>query len=230
MIYYPLQSHGIGDILYCQSLLQDWIKEGHKVVWGVEPQFLSIAKHFPDVTFVDKNSLDIDYSRRDDYEIDGARVIPLRWSDSICGVPYKDCMKSKYLMFGKDFKQWRNIKWERDLKKEDFLFSQLFRLKEGDRYRLVNKTFKYDNTGECEIHGLNKMLNIEMRPIEGFSLIDWQKIIENASEVHTVSTSLFYILDLLPLTCPIHLYVRKPEEKDFTFIDYLFTKDYVLHY
>jgi hypothetical protein len=61
-----------------------------------------------------------------------------------------------------------------------------------------------------------------MRQIEGFSLFDWAKVLEGAKEIHTVSTSVLYILDLLE-TGPVHVYVRAPNEKDHSFYDYIFT-------
>lgn len=225
----PLQSWGIGDILFTIPIFRDYIKQGHHILWGVEPHFLSLQKHFPDIEFIDKKDTGLDYNRMDEYEINGMKVIPLRWATNILGLPAKDFMRAKYLYFKKDIKQWRTLWWERDEIAENTLFYDVLQLGDGEKYRLINRTFRHDNSGKCQIQEPNGMTNVEMRPIEGFSLLDWCKVIENADDIHTVSTSIFYLLELLTLKCVPHLYVRKPDEKDFSHVDFLMTKTYNLH-
>ena len=51
---------------------------------------------------------------------------------------------------------------------------------------------------------------VNLAYIEGFTLLDWGKVIESASEIHTVSTSLIYMIEVLykkPMQ-NIHIYQR----------------------
>jgi hypothetical protein len=226
----PLQTFGIGDILYCMPIFDELIKQGHKILWGVEPQFLSIAKHFPNVTFVDRSVLNLDYRRNDEYFIGNMKVIPLRFTDSILNVPYNLCMQSKYLYFGKEFNEWRKLKWVRDYDNEEKLFFDVLKLTNFESYNFINRTFRMNNSGYAKIAVDNGLRNIEMQNIEGFSLLDWAMVIENATHIHTVSTSTFYVMEILDLKATeINLYLRKPDEKNFDNISYLCTKNYILH-
>lgn len=225
------QPFGLGDFLFCIPIARDYIAEGYKVIWPVIPAYQNINKHFPDITFVNKEMLKIDYERKDEYELNGMMVVPLRWSYEIINVPFRDCMKSKYLMFKKDWRRWRESTWVRDTAKEDELFYQVLGLKDGERFNLINATFRNDLSGWVPVQVRNDYRNIELKTHEGFTLLDWGKVIENASTIHTVSTSINYMLELMALKATdVHLYVRKPDERDFRNIDYLFSKRYRLHY
>lgn len=229
MVIAPLQSFGIGDVMFTMPIFQEMIQEGHQVLWGVEPQFLSIAKHFPNVNFVHKDVTGFDYRRKDEYIIHNTKIIPLRFTDSILNVDYKDCMASKYWYFGKDYNEWRKLVWERDWENEEKLFVHLG-LKVGEQFNLINRNFRMNSLGQAEINVDNGLKNVEMAAIDGFSLLDWSGIIEQATNIHTVSTATFYMMEILDLTADeINLYRRLPDEKDFKNIEYLFTKRYILH-
>ena len=224
------QPFGLGDFLFCIPIARDFIKEGYKVIWPVIPAYQNLNKHFRDITFVNKDALNIDYERKDEYELNGLRVIPLRWSYEILRLPFRDCMKSKYLMFKKDWHRWRECSWVRDVVKEDDLYYNILGLKDDSRFNLINTTFRNDRSGRAAMAVNNGNQNIELRTIEGFTLLDWGKVIERATAIHTVSTSINYMIELLELKAPeIHLYVRRPDERDFRNIDYIFTKRYRLH-
>lgn len=224
------QYFGLGDIIFCMTLARKWIKEGHEVTWPVFPQFVDqLNRAYPDVTFIDWTEVKCNYERKDEHDWNNYRVVPLRWNVDIMNVPYTQCMASKYDLFGLDYQDWRNgAMWERDSNIESILF---FTQKEPTKpYRIINNTFGSDSSLRVSISPpADHLADIFMRNIEGYSLFDWALLLENASEIHTVSTSLFYLLELLDITCPIHLYPRKPIEHDFRNIDYLFTKPYILH-
>lgn len=225
------QPFGLGDFLFCIPLARDYMKEGMKVVWPVVSAYANIGKHFPDIVFIDKNNLKVDYERKDEYVQHGMKVIPLRWSYDIQRVPFRDCMKSKYGMFGKDWHRWRESTWLRDTAREDELFYKVLGLSDGARYNLVNTMFRSDKSGAARVNVANGLLNVQLREVAGFTLLDWGKVIENATTIHTVSTSINYMIELMELKAEeIHLYCRKPDETHFKNIDYLLTKKYHFHY
>jgi hypothetical protein len=134
-------------------------------------------------------------------------------------------------MFRKDWRRWRESSWVRDTPKEDELFYEVMGLKDGEKFNLINATFRNDLSGWVSVQVRNDYRNVELKTLQGFTLLDWCKVIENASTIHTVSTSINYLIELLDLKASeIHLYVRKPDERDFRNIDYLFSKRYRLHY
>jgi len=224
------QFHTIGDLLFEMPIADKYISEGHKVLWAVMTHILPIEKHFPQVTFMDKRLLNIDYTRKDEYRFENAIVIPLRFTDSILNVPYADCMRSKYLYAGLPLETWRNLRWERDWENEKKLFYEVLGLSDGEEYNFINKSFRYDLSGQAEINIDNGLRNVEMQPISGFTILDWGMVIENATNIHTVSTATFYMMEILNLTAKeINLYRRLPDEKDFKNIEYLCSKNYIFH-
>src|ERR1051326_174204 len=117
MITAPLQSFGLGDVIFCQTIVNKWISEGDSIVWGVFPQFIDqLNRAYPHIAFVDWQTLPIDYERKDEHDSNGYRVVPLRWADTILKVPYTECMKAKYMLFDMDWRIWQDhAMWQRDL-------------------------------------------------------------------------------------------------------------------
>ncbi len=166
-----------------------------------------------------------DADRKQDYIIGDYHFLPLRWADVMLNVPYTMCMKAKYMLYSLDWKAWKvRAAWYRDIERETALQTKVGIIP-GKPYKLINRHFRSNNSGIAEI----KEQGIEMRNVSGFSLFDWCSILEDATEIHTVSTSIIYLLELLDLKMPIHLYERLPDENHFKNVDYLFTKPYILH-
>lgn len=231
MTIIPVQYFGLGDIIYEQTLVRK-IAGNNPILWPVQANYVQdLNRAYPDIVFVDKDKIIIDYNRKDEYEEYGLRYLPLRWADAILKVPYSLCMKSKYDLYNMDFKIWKqNAMWKRDRDAEGRLYRELGCDK--GPYVMCNTIFGSDSQLKIPTPELPTGLNqIVMRSVEGYSLFDWALILEHASAIFTVSTSLIYILELLELkTKEINLFVRKPIEKDFTTIDYLLDKhSYKLH-
>lgn len=221
MITIPLQSFGLGDIIFTQTLAKAF---GDPVLWGVDPPFVQgLQEAYPDVAFVPNYALNINYNQQHHSEKDGLRIIPIRWADTILKVPYSQCMRAKYDMYGLDY----NI-WKRDamFEMKDKGLKQLLNIKEP--YNIINEMFQSDFKGNKPIQVKNGARNIYIEYIDGFSLFDWAYLLKDAVEIHAVSSSILYILELLDLEQPLHLYPR-PTDPNYSQVDYLFTKNYILH-
>lgn len=223
------QFAGLGDILFAMPLINTWIDEGYKVIWPVVADYVPVKKHFPKVTFMDMSLLDIDYNKKYEFETGNLRYIPLRWAEVILKLHYKDVMKAKYILYGKDFEMWRDLSWVRDVRSENRLFKQLG-LNDGEQYNLINTNFRTDQSGKINIKVNNGLKNIELKNVPGYTMLDWGRVIENASTIHTVGTSINYMIEIMDVKADLHLYIRKPDEKDFSFTDYLWKKKWEYHY
>lgn len=228
------QFRGLGDIIFCEPIASYYAASGHKVLWPIIPQFLNIQKHYNNVSFISKDILNIDYNSHEWIKKDNYQIIPLRFSDSIMKdggeiESYYDCMFSKYLLVQLPLYKWRDSNIIRDIKSEDELFYNVLGLQDGEEYNFVNNIFKTDSAVRQNMPPVKgKVVNMQILP--EYTLIDWSKVIENATCIHTVSSSIFYLLELLSMKAnEIHLYDRPPEEIGFRYIDYLFTKNYILH-
>jgi hypothetical protein len=196
------------------------------ILWPVDKGYLPIQKHFEGVKFVDKDTLKINYKTTKFEQTPEGLIVPLYMAHDICRVRYKDVMKSKYILFGGDWKTWRSLKWKRDTEAEARLFYDVLGLKDGEEYSLVNTRFRTDQTGGVKI-AEPKGRVITMRNIEGYTMLDWGKVMEKATTIHTVGTSINYAIEMLSCEASeIHLYVRKPDERDFSYYDYILTDKY----
>ncbi|MCK9458632.1 MAG: hypothetical protein M0R80_03250 [Proteobacteria bacterium] len=224
------QFQGIGDILFCEPIARMHYKMGYRILWPVLPQFLTLSKHFDYITFIDKNLLNINYDDPNFNNIDGAFIIPLRFSDSIMGVPYKDCMKSKYMMFDLDFTTWRNTQWTRDINSEKELFYNVLGLSDNEPYNFISDVFRSDFSGKADIAITNNLRNIKLEKISDYSIIDWSMVIENATNIHIVGSAVSCIIEKLDIKAQkYHLYPRKPDEKDCANHEYFVEKPHITH-
>lgn len=221
MVTIPLQSFGLGDVIFAQTLAKAF---GDPVLWGVEPPFVQgLQGGYPDVTFVPNYALNINYNQQHHSEKDGLRIIPIRWADTILKVPYSQCMRAKYDMYGLDYNIWKQ---DATFEMKDKGLKQLLNINEP--YNIINEMFQSDFKGNKPIQVNNGARNIYIKYLDGISLFDWAYLLKDAVEIHAVSSSILYILELLPLTNPLHLYPR-PTDPNYAQVDYLFTKNYILH-
>lgn len=225
------QFFGLGDCVFAQTIANDFIEEGYKVLWPVEPHFVEgLNRAYPNVIFIDRTKLNINYENKEFKEIDGMLQLPMRYSESLMGKPYKFHMESKYSFLGKNWRTWKSGGvYKRDSEKESNLM-KILGIDNGERYNLVSTTFGSGGQHKINISVNNEYKSIEMQNIEPYSLFDWSRVIENAEEIHAVSSASLYLFELLDLSSKsVHLYVRKPIEQDFGYVDFLFTKKYILH-
>jgi hypothetical protein len=205
------------------------MKGGNKIVFPTI--FPELDKHFPDIPFIDKDMVDIDYECRDTIIKNNTTIVPFRFADQILRVSYRNCMASKYRMFDLPVDMWRELRWERDLDNENKLFYKVLGLKDKDKYNLINTNFMSDFSGHARIKIHNDYKNITMEHIPDFSMLDWGMVIERAKSIYTVATSLMYIIEIIDTSKmeELHLYKREGMENHHEYYDYLLTKKWVLH-
>jgi hypothetical protein len=218
-----LQPHGLGDHIFCQSLVNQLADLEH-IVWPVLPHFIDgLKRAYPEINWIPVGSLSPNVENcRIDTVINGNRILPIRWADSITKVKYKDCMRSKYDMYGLDWNTWKDFTFKKDSERAMKLFYQILGLSDGEKFRLINKRFTSNESKSVKISESTKIRNIEMITIPGFSLFDWYLVIEKATEIHTVGTSINYIIELLEIEAKnVFLYKRLPDENHFQNYDYI---------
>lgn len=221
-----------GDIIFAQGIAHHFLNQGSTVVWPVrDAYFDGINRAYPKINWVPDSLCRPElFDIKEKIDIGGIEVAPIRWSDTYMKVPYREVMKAKYAMYDLPWGSWRmHGAWRRNFEKELELFHSIG-LSQGESYNLVNTQFGSSIEQNISIPlPDNGNKNVEMKIVSGYSIFDWTKVIMEATEIHSVSTSLLYMLEVMSLTQPIHLYVRRPNETDFSFVEFLFTKNYILH-
>lgn len=227
------QPFGLGDILFLQSLAVWYKEQGFQVVFPVVEAYEDIARHFPDVLFVPRDLLAIDHERQDIHTMGDTTVIPFRFADRVMKVPYAKIMKAKYDMVGADYNDWRTLTFFRYNRKQDELKKLLGITNKP--YTLINKDYGMKGVklpaGQMSIPNPYTTVKqvVELKRIEGFTLLDWAAVIEGATNIITPHTSLHYLLEVLDLKCEPDILLRMPLERTHVNYQYLFKKRYKWH-
>src|SRR5205814_5175344 len=225
------QFFGLGDILFTVPLIRKWQAQGDHIVWPICREYLSIQRQFPDINFVDMRQWHINYDCRVRFPWKEYFVEPLRWADLHKGPP-ANCMRAKYDLYDEDFNMWRELTWQRDEYAERTLYNMVVP-RGAERYNLISNRFGGLEQGQftVPIKVDNDLPCVHLRYIEGFNLLDWASVIQGATNIHTVGSSINYMMEVLDLKCNIvDLYLRRPREKHFNYFNYLLKKTYYYHY
>lgn len=206
----------LGDLLFIEPIVRHYLQQDKEVIWPIKDQYYWLKDYIKHhgLKIVKQSEFKINYE-------DGGMTneyIPLRFAtplyrnelDLHSGRYHEHFMLDKYRLLNLPLDMWRTLRWERNEQKEQDLYDHLA-ISENEEYILVNEFMK-----DCfeRVEGMPESYEgrvIKMRPIDGFTMLDWTKIIINAKSIHTVETALLYIIEVLPIkAAEIHLYARRP--------------------
>ena len=201
MNYVINQPGSLGDILYSIKIAEELSKEG-TVDWYVAPCFWESGVSRVKVS----DNVNIGPHAR--------RCGPGSKTISLCDLTTRhdpDLMIKKYEVAGVEWEDWADyLKYDRDLELEKE-FKEHLGIEEGDRYILMNETY-----GVNQIHlGVRRDLPkdypgkiIEMKIYNECTIFDWCGIFEGAEEIHTVDTSLQYVIETLDTKAKLVVHPR----------------------
>jgi len=186
------QPNGIGDVLFVQKICAHYAQE-HSVYYPIHPQCW-------DAGIYRVKSAAITGPIGMPLPTDDVRVIDLgalQLPDNYFGT-----MTAKYTGLGLDWGDWAQyLKYERVMESEHRL-REHFNLDIKEPFILFNKRYAQSKI----VHGIAKSLPqdydgriIDMDILPGFNLFDWCWLLENAEEIHTVDTSVQYVMETLDL-------------------------------
>ena len=198
------QPFGIGDILFISPIIK---KLDYDVIWPINDHYIWIKYYLKlsNTKFITTTEYLSDKKYRGLNQIDflNAENILRHMGGKF------DCMSAKYYYASEDVSTWKTLSWNRNTKKENELYS-LLGINDGEEYTLVNCNFASpDLNYKIDIPINDGIKVIHMNYIDGFTLLDWGKVIENAKSFHTVSTATFYMVEFLNCKeTELHLYPR----------------------
>jgi hypothetical protein len=211
-VCYINQPYGLGDIIICEPIARHYYNLGYKIKYWVADEYMWIQDYIPYIEYISSN---------DESYISSSEVV---FKDDYIYLP---CMQKrvseknswlregwlydKYIISNLDPRLWMTFDFNRNIEKENNLFN-LFNL-EGKDYILINES---SSVGHRTLNIDTKYEVIKMSKIESYTMLDWIKIMENAKEVHTVSTSTVFPLMKIKHN-NVTIYSRNNLNKESTF-------------
>lgn len=216
------QPFGIGDILFLSPLITQLDVE--HIVWPVVDHYYWIKD------YIKINNLSfIKFSEFSPSNYEEYVEVPLQHAHSL--IPQaEDCMQAKYILLEANPELWRTLNFNRNQEKENKL-KQYLNISYNDEFIFINNHFAGPEFNyKVDINLETDLRIIYQEYIEGFTLLDWCGVLEQAKEIHTVSTSLFFVIEALKLEkTSLHLYPRKPLDKDLSPIKTLINNKWIHH-
>ena len=225
------QPCGIGDIFFLQKIVHLNLEQGNRVIYPVNDNLLFLNDYikFDNLEFIPISS-NFEYKELFNYpeyfEDDNIIYYPCCVADRYVG----GCvMRAKYRRFGIEWEDWADyFRYERNIDKENDLFYNVLRLTDETEYNFVNKTYGTfpHSLVKHTVQPKKDLLNVEMKLIDGFTIFDWLKVIENATNFYSVDTAILFLMEKTNLKCEsndLDLWTRHTHYGD---IDGLFKKNY----
>jgi len=241
LIYQPC---GLGDILFLQKFAHIQKAKGYEIYWPVIHEFEWLNEHIPDFHFVswdDKNKPipgpplpdHIQFPYKEKYNPASQSIFTENFIFFNGFTPIlhnKLVMAYKYEIAQMKYNDWRDyVKFNRNPEKENYLYYDVLGLKDNEPYAFINRKFQirpyirlYNRIPNNKSY-YNKRV-VEMDILNGYTLFDWCKVIENACEIHMIATSLNFVMESKSVfpnikTNNLFLYSR---DRNFREVNYLF--------
>jgi len=219
LIYQPL---GLGDIIWILPIVDTIINSGYDVYYPVGDVYYDMVSEYiqkDNLFWVRENEnfpLKKYYGKSEVVDNDDELYLPIRYADRY--FPNCSTMIAKYYFLSVPIGDWRkSFSLNRNIEREEKLI-QTYDL--TSNYVLVNKSFgtEYQDR-DLKIESDRKVhyMNVEQDKSNGFHLFDWVLALEKAKEIHTVETSLCFLVDKYCLNNEIHIYEKRKEHEENTF-------------
>jgi len=211
LIYQPC---GLGDIFFLQKMCKIFFEKGFKIIFPVIHEYEWLNDYIENVEFIswgdkvhnlthnDKLPSDINFPYKEMYNPFSDHIFTENFV-FINGFkpPKGKVMDFKYNDIGISFDDWSDyLTFNRKKEKENELFYNILGLSDKDEYVFINRNYQmrpnimvYDRISSDPNRYGKKV--IEMGIYDGYSIFDWCKVLENASEIHMIETSLNYVLE-----------------------------------
>jgi hypothetical protein len=208
------QPGGLGDIMFIQPIIDKYIKDGYEVHYPVLSEYYPIVKEYivkDKLIWHDENSsfpLRERWGWPQEFN-DGENIyLPLMDADNyiISNAPNI----AKYFYTNTPLSDWRNsLDIKRNYEREEALIKK-YNLYED--YIIVNEEFTSIPfirpiiiDSDMPVH----RMSWEQDKENGFNIFDWISALQNAKQIHSVGTSLCYIVDKYCLDNEIFIYERR---------------------
>jgi len=243
------QARGLGDIFFLQKAATLISERVDNIIWPIHPKYNYLHQYLktPKVSYFSFPIKESDFSESvkiwhkvlyDNFKYNNFKsvilgknvihYIPFRTSMSMLNVNSDQVMYSKYKIINTNFSDWKNyFKFVRNPEREDELRKR-YGIEKGEKFVFVN-TMYYTNGHRTYDIKPETDYKIVYNDSSLCHIFDFCWILENAQEIHTVETSICYLVESLNTTDRIFCYPRKKlngdnEYPNYDYINKLFSK------
>ncbi len=224
LIYQPC---GLGDIIWLQPMVDKLISDGYTIYYPVIDLYYDLLKEqMPKENLIWVKESE-DFPMKSFYGThvtrnDGNNLyLPISFANYYlqrCSV-----MISKYYYMNMPITNWhKNVNIKRNTEKENRLI-KAYKIDLSTPFALVNMVYGTPPNHVSRAMTLSSdasqlvHMSFEKDREHGFTLFDWIGVIERAVEIHTVETSLCYLVDMFAKTDKIFMYEKRRESEQHTY-------------
>jgi hypothetical protein len=188
-ICYINQPYGLGDIILCEPIARHYYNLGYKIKYWVKDEYRWIQDYIPYIDFI---------SESDNYKTSNQAIfeenhiyLPLISKSISDDIEWRRVgwLYDKYTISKLNPELWKTFRYKRNIERENALYKHLNL--ENKEYILINE---YSSIGHRSLNITSNYEIVKMSNIDGYTMLDWYKVMKNAKEVHTVSTSILFPL------------------------------------
>ena len=216
-----VQTRGIGDIIIALPIADYYIEQGWEVCWPIDAGFVEMFRRIkPSINFIPverREPTDFDYFINDPVRFlqqeKCTRIVVLYNSIGNLNIPDSRLVNSfkfdeyKYIVAGVPFERKWQLKFERDLKREEELFERLNI--SGDYVLIHDKGSNMDGPIEIPDDLLGGLPVVRIAPLTD-SIFDWLLTIERARKLLLVDSCYANLVEQLNLENEKAVFLRSP--------------------
>jgi hypothetical protein len=235
------QARGLGDIFFLQKAVYEISERMDNIIWPIHPKYNYLHEYLitPKTSYFSFPLNEAEFSESvkiwhkvlyDNYKSNTFSSTPVS-GGVIHYYPFRtssfnsndiDIMYSKYKILNISFDDWQKyFQFKRKLDREDSLRKK-YGIERGEKFIFVNTMYFTSpyNTYKINLESEYKIIYNDGSPCHIF---DFCWLLENAQEIHTVETSMCYLVEVLNTTDKIYCYprLRKGGEKMYQNFDYI---------
>lgn len=217
LIYQPGK---VGDIICCLPIAQWYVDRGFKVYWQCPKQYHSLFDYVDNICPIESRSGKYDKVIDIAFGIDEKSQHHMNWIKQRRTLD--SFVQLKYKIAEVPISELRNLKYKRNESAEETLFDMLG-LSAFDSYALTHLNSDYGTAALC----FTEKPVVEFKKVGEFTIFDWRKVIENASEIHAIDSSLCNFVDAIDTKAELNYYItdKIPIKADKTIL----TKNWITH-
>lgn len=197
------QPGAFGDILICAPIAKHYADKGHDVYWPIGTEHLSLVEQFSYVTPIPLPKVAL-VAHSDPREVllisrvmmgqsladeMGAVYLNLADRPNSPRLENETVEEKKYRVAEVPFEEKYTLSWTRNKEKEDSLFN-LLTPSGGYTFAHLNQSDGTSVNLECKEDNVVKCV-----PVEGYNILDWYKIITQASAIYCIESSFQCFVD-----------------------------------